>query len=97
MSSNNNPSSTTPSTDPIELSSTEKHTLQSMTHALALSANEYIQNHPELQSIIKDFVTSVLNEKPTNLLSYAQQYFTLQSGEVNDPNENETNETTTHQ
>ena len=59
-----------------------------MTNVLSASANEYLYNHPELQSIIKDFVTAVLNNKPTNLLTFAQEYFGGKSNET-------TNTTTT--
>lgn len=38
---------------------------------------EYVARHPELRSILNDFVSAVLTEKPADVVEFARQHFAL--------------------
>lgn len=44
---------------------------------------EYISKHPEIRSILNDFVSSLLLKKPNNIYNFSQDYFSYFNTEKN--------------
>jgi hypothetical protein len=61
--------------DPRVLTPAESSTISTIAQELTAANAEYMQAHPELQSIIAEFVQSVLASKPANVVEYARDYF----------------------
>jgi len=38
---------------------------------------EYLSHHPEIRELLNDFLSSLLLEKPSNVYTYAQEYFSF--------------------
>ena len=53
----------------------ETEALKSRQHDLAEGYNQYLSKHTELRSVMNDFLTSVLMNKPADIHAYAGEYF----------------------
>ena len=53
----------------------EAEALRSRQSDIAEGYNQYLSQHTDLRSIMNDFLTSVLMNKPTDIHSYAGSYF----------------------
>lgn len=44
--------------------------------AVQLKDEEYLARHPELAGMLREFLASLMDDKPDNVLAYAVRYFT---------------------
>lgn len=56
--------------DPLIKSATED-----MTQAQKEELRSYIQQHPEIRSILQDFIANLLADKPEDIPEFANEYF----------------------
>jgi ApbE superfamily uncharacterized protein (UPF0280 family) len=59
-----------PSDDPQNRSATED-----MTHSQREDLRRYVREHPEIRTILQDFVANVLADKPDDTIEFAKEYF----------------------
>ncbi len=44
---------------------------------LKVAHRDYVAKHPELKTILNDFTTAVLTEKPEDVVEFAKSYFMM--------------------
>jgi hypothetical protein len=59
-----------PSEDPLIRSATED-----MSQEQRFELRKYVREHPEIRTILQDFVANVLADKPDNAVDFAREYF----------------------
>lgn len=59
-----------PSDDPLIRSATEE-----MSQAQRAELRKYVREHPEIRTILQDFVANVLADKPEDTVEFAKEYF----------------------
>jgi hypothetical protein len=47
-----------------------------MTQEQRADLRRYIREHPEIRTILQDFVANVLADKPDDTVAFAKEYFT---------------------
>jgi hypothetical protein len=60
-----------PVDDPLIRSATED-----MTQEQRQELRTYVRDHPEIRTILQDFVANVLADKPDDTVAFAREYFT---------------------
>lgn len=65
-----NPAEIPAKQDPLISSATED-----MTQAQKEELRSYVQQHPEIRSILQDFIANILADKPDDLSEFANEYF----------------------
>jgi hypothetical protein len=48
---------------------------KSSTHTQQITNNDYIRTHPELKTLLSEYLQCVLRDQPENVLEYSIQYF----------------------
>jgi ApbE superfamily uncharacterized protein (UPF0280 family) len=59
-----------PADDPLIRSATED-----MTQSQREDLRRYVREHPEIRTILQDFVANVLGDKPEDTVEFAKEYF----------------------
>jgi hypothetical protein len=59
-----------PDDDPLIRSAT-----QDMTQDQRADLRRYVREHPEIRTILQDFVANVLADKPDETIEFAKEYF----------------------
>ena len=69
------PSGTDPNATKDQILIAELSKLKEYRNKMREENNQYLEKHPELKTILDEFVASIITQKPTNVIKFGEHYF----------------------
>jgi guanylate kinase len=69
------PSGTDPSATKDQILSAELNKLKEFRNQMKEENNQYLEKHPEMRTILDEFVAAIITQKPTDLIKFGEYYF----------------------